>query len=147
MPLTPSPLAIAAAAYAALIASSQAADYYSDPAAVAPPISQEVVPVPRVPVPYTPVPVPVPAPIPVPAPVPTCRPGVVTELNGYGFPAIVELAIRSGPGVQFVQIGGLLSGWPVTICGHVGSWGRLPSGGWISLRFVMPVAPVPPPTY
>ena len=67
-------------------------------------------------------------------PSPACRPGAVVAT----FPPAM-LNVRIGPGVEFPAVDVLPEGAPVSICGRVGNWGRLPSGAWVSLRFVIPV--------
>ena len=98
------------------------------------PAPEPVQPVPGLPAIVQPVPVPV---APVPLPPPACRLGVVSGINVW--PAVGALAVRTGPGMEYWQVGVVYEGMTVEVCGRFGSWGRLPSGGWLSLNFVTPL--------
>lgn len=124
------------AMYVALI-SGALAQY--DPSSIGEPMPEQPVPQPLQPVPVVPVPVPGPVPgaVPFPLPAPACGLGMVGGINVW--PYVGALAIRTGPGVEYPQIGALLEGTTVRICGSFGSWGRLETGYWVSLNFVVPV--------
>ena len=117
-------------------------DYYDEvpQALTGPPAVVRVHPVP---VPGVSVPLPI-APPPPPVPIlPACGPEGVGSLQIVGnlrsWPPADALTVRDGPGVEYAPLGVLFEGAPVVVCGAFFGWGRLQGGGWVSLRYLIPV--------
>lgn len=59
------------------------------------------------------------------------------QQNQNMYRADAQLNIRSGPGVNYEQIGQLEPGQPFTAIGSEGEWVQIAGGGWVNARYVV----------